>query len=170
MFLSAFIHDTRPPPWVIRRPSLRRRKVWLPLADGLDCHHFGLLPLIALARPLVAIARVMTARSRRVSNILQSPLFSISYKFHERICMVSRGVSRLTTPPLFYLPCREGLLHERYIGLREQRLHQVSLLGLCDVAPREGVILEQPLIFRVLVLLVAAISDIKSCANCVGLL
>jgi hypothetical protein len=55
--------------------------MWLPLTNSLDSHHFGLLSLITLARPLIVIARVMTAGSCGVGNILQSPLFPVSYKF-----------------------------------------------------------------------------------------
>ncbi|MFO0003261.1 MAG: hypothetical protein ACK559_19240, partial [bacterium] len=90
------------PPRVIRRPFLRRRKVRLPLADGLDRHNFGLLSLITLARPLIGIARFMTAGSCGVGNILQCPFFSVLHELHKCVCMVAWGILHLAAPPLFY--------------------------------------------------------------------
>ncbi len=110
------------------------------LASSFDGHHLGLLPLITLATLLVLIARAMASGGCGIRHILQGPLFPVVYKFHERISMVPWGISSLTTPLFFYLPCREWVLHERYVGLREQRLHQVGLPGLRNVTTYESVI------------------------------
>ncbi len=116
------------------------------LANSLDGHHLGLFSLIALTAFLIFIAGAMAAGGGGVCYILQSPLFPVVDEFHERISMVSWGISSMTTPPLFYLPRREWLLHERYVGLREQCLHQVGLPGFRNVAAQEGVVLEQLLV------------------------
>ncbi len=117
------------------------------LANSFEGHHLGLLPFIALATLLVLIIGAVAAGGCGIRHVLQGPLFPVVYEFHERISMVPWGISSLTTPPLFYLPCRERMLNERYVGLREQRLHQVGLPGLRNVATYESIILKQLLIF-----------------------
>ena len=88
----------------------------------------------------------MVAGSCRVCHVLQGPLFPVVHKLHERISMVPWGVFRLTTSPFFYLPRGEWVLYEGDVGLREQRLLEVGLPGLRDVAPYESVVLKQLLV------------------------
>jgi hypothetical protein len=111
MLFSAFIHNAWPPPRVIRRPLLRRRKVRLPLTDGLDCHNFGFLSLITFARPLIGIGRVMTAGgcglwSRRYSStpILLCPPRTPQMRLHD-----STGHTSLGGPSTLLLPARAAI-------------------------------------------------------------
>ncbi len=79
--------------------------MWLTLADCLDCHDLGFLPLITPACPLIDIGRVIAAGGCGIGYVLLRPFFPIFHELHERIRVVARGVLSLATPPLFYFPC-----------------------------------------------------------------